>query len=73
MSIQQRFDQEALDLCPEIKKLIYSAERAEANQMLCCFLRRCMDCTPALVEMSDEQKSSFQAALTSEFIYKEWV
>jgi len=73
MSIQQSFNDHAINLFPKVKEAIKGADNFDANQMYCKTLNWIKTSIKRVNDMCQEEKDSFETALISVFIDKNWL
>lgn len=72
MSVQAYFNEQAIDQLNIVRKIIKNANSFNANQMRNYTLRRLLNSTTVLTEMSVKEKMQFENDLLSAFKYKNW-
>ena len=76
-NIQARFNNEAIDMLPRVKKEILKATQFEANQMKCLTLAKCCNASQhyrcAIAFMTKEELKEFEQDLLDVFKFKNWI
>ena len=73
MSVQKAFNKQAIAMVPLLAVEIELAPAFEANQMYCYTLRKIMDSSKCLTDMTAEELVSFQDGIYQSFKHKQWI
>ena len=73
MSLQARFNKEAIGLLPEIKKLLVEANSFSYSQIYCYTIREVLNSPMSISYMSKKQIKKFEDKLIQEFKYYNWI
>ena len=73
MTIQNQFNNEALNMLPEIVAEIKKADQFGRDQIISKTLRECSNSRVSLINMNEKQLNEFQDNLLESFRYLEWI
>lgn len=73
MSLQFIFHKELFELLPRISSLINTADKFNANQIVCATVRAAMNSVTSVLNMTANQQEEFQSNLIDTFKAKNWV
>ena len=73
MGIQAEFNQQAIDMLPNVSKAIENAEAFESNQMHCYALQAINNTHPCLADKTGNQINTFDTNLIELFKEKNWI
>ena len=71
--MQAKFNQDAIDMLPIVKKEIDNSGAIESNQMRCYTIDACMRTNTPIVKIGDLELEKFQAELFNHFKSRGWV
>jgi hypothetical protein len=73
MSIQSKFNSEALDYVPRIKRAIDDADSFSSSQMQSKTISAMLNSEIAIARMDDTQLAEFEGALLTTFKFNKWL
>ena len=73
MNIQTQFNQEALNMLPNVMKEVALMDSHNENQARNYILRECMNSITPIISMTQSQLEAFQDELIRIFIYFRWI
>lgn len=73
MSIQGKFNSDAIKMIPRVREHIIKADNFESNQMECLAIKEMLNLYTPLSEMNDSEISNFENELISTFKFYNWI